>query len=965
MYKKATILIIVLLVATRIGYSQKIDWEPSFTNFSVNEGLPSSETYYVHQDRKGFIWICTDRGVVKYDGYRFKVFTKKDGLVDNVVFKVMEDYKGRIWFISYNNLLCYYENDKIRPYKFNAVIKKYRGRNYVPFSWVSIDKQDNLFFSVKKKPILKISKTGKSTVLNKNEPISYTKINGRWLFSSTPIIKIHEKIQLCYDGNKSWIDSRSSASDFAIDRQEIQQFGNTIYITNNSNVYSSKGDSCIVDFIVGTNKIGKDLWVETLKGVYFFENIEKKGLKSKPKQFLKQYAVTSVCKDNEGGYWFSTLENGVVYSPNLTILNSKFSDNPRENNLQDVYKNREVILVSNINGYYNFQSKKSLSKVARSYTNVIPFIGKTPFIATSDILNEQKKTGLVFFHFGFTNWCPESDTSVLISGSGVARVNIHGKKKMLHHPIVESEKFRHIKYQFKSVVLLPNKELYIADLKGLFKYTDGVFKPVTIFKQLKDTRIAALEYSNHWGLIIATSGKGIFIVRNEKVIKIIGEHNGLLSNHINRLYVDNENYLYVCSNKGVSRILFDGKTRYEIQNVTNFQGISASEVNACFKYDKTIYLATKGGLSKLDQSYNWINSSHTKQITVLDVFANGRRIGTRKNLIALDHRSKVIKIRLSTTNFKTKKRSPYKFRLSKNSSWIEGYSGEILLLNPAYEKFNIEIQYKNENGIWSKPYFLISVQISPPFYQTIWFFILVTICLLALVAFILARRIRAINRKNEIQRNMEHLEQKALLAQMNPHFIFNALNSIQSFLLYEENELAERYLLKLSQLIRMTLTNSRESEITIEKEIDALKKYLELEQMRFKNRFEFNFQLSLSASELSMFIPPMLVQPFAENSIIHGFKNLKGGGEITIRFLKIEGHLLFVEIIDNGVGFQSTLQKSDLEHKSYGTKITTERLDLFKQRYGGEFKYRMESNVDSDGNPIGTIVKMTIPVIQK
>ena len=213
---------------------------------------------------------------------------------------------------------------------------------------------------------------------------------------------------------------------------------------------------------------------------------------------------------------------------------------------------------------------------------------------------------------------------------------------------------------------------------------------------------------------------------------------------------------------------------------------------------------------------------------------------------------------------------------------------------------------------------------------------------------------------------MELLEQKALLAQMNPHFIFNALNSIQSFLLYNENELAERYLLKLSKLIRLTLTNSRETEITIQKEIESLQMYLELEQMRFKNRFEFHFEISLSKEELNRFVPPMLIQPFAENAILHGFKGLENGGRIELNFKQVKSNKLIVEIKDNGLGYANIKSNTkDSDHKSYGTQITSERLSLFKERYQSEFDFSIESLEDEKGNLQGTKVTVSIPVFSR
>jgi LytS/YehU family sensor histidine kinase len=256
--------------------------------------------------------------------------------------------------------------------------------------------------------------------------------------------------------------------------------------------------------------------------------------------------------------------------------------------------------------------------------------------------------------------------------------------------------------------------------------------------------------------------------------------------------------------------------------------------------------------------------------------------------------------------------------------------------------------------------------IYPPFYATNWFFSIIVVLIIVGGFLFFRRRLIVVQRKNELLRKVDNLEQKALLAQMNPHFIFNSLNSIQSFLLFNENELAERYLIKLSQLIRMTLTNSRESEITVQQEIDVLTKYLELEKMRFKDRFDFEMDIALSKEELNLFVPPMLIQPFIENSIIHGFKQLNQGGLINLSFKTIHDRKLIVEVTDNGLGYlKNKSNPKDSTHKSYGTQITSERLSLFKEKYDSEFDFSIEILKDENGNPKGTKVVISIPIFAK
>jgi len=242
---------------------------------------------------------------------------------------------------------------------------------------------------------------------------------------------------------------------------------------------------------------------------------------------------------------------------------------------------------------------------------------------------------------------------------------------------------------------------------------------------------------------------------------------------------------------------------------------------------------------------------------------------------------------------------------------------------------------------------------------------------LVMTSFLLAFtvfRIRAvqISKQRKYKRQIEKLEQKALLAQMNPHFIFNSLNSIQSFLVYNENDLAEKYLQMLSQLIRMTLNNSRESEVTIRQEIDVLKKYIELEKMRFKDRFDFEFIISLTHIDLQRYIPPMLIQPFVENAIIHGFKGLDRAGKLEVNFKELVENRLVVVVRDNGIGYDSkdkNLLASD--HKSYGMQITSERLSLYKEKYNTEFDFTVENLIDENGTSTGTEIIILIPVFNK
>ncbi|MBN3036531.1 MAG: tetratricopeptide repeat protein [Bacteroidales bacterium] len=231
------------------------------------------------------------------------------------------------------------------------------------------------------------------------------------------------------------------------------------------------------------------------------------------------------------------------------------------------------------------------------------------------------------------------------------------------------------------------------------------------------------------------------------------------------------------------------------------------------------------------------------------------------------------------------------------------------------------------------------------------------ILLMFLVGYVVFRNIRLKERQKAII-----LEQRMLRSQMNPHFIFNSLIAIQSYIYKKEPLQAGDYLAKFAELIRMILENSRAEFVLLEKELKMLNIYLELQSLRFENRFHYRIEVDPGIETEHIRIPPMLSQPFIENSIEHGFRNKKELGEISIRFFKKNGQLVF-ETEDNGIGREKSHEfRNEGTHRSMATSITRERLETFSRR--SKYKYCLEivDLKDGRGNPSGTRVRFTLPV---
>jgi tetratricopeptide (TPR) repeat protein len=215
----------------------------------------------------------------------------------------------------------------------------------------------------------------------------------------------------------------------------------------------------------------------------------------------------------------------------------------------------------------------------------------------------------------------------------------------------------------------------------------------------------------------------------------------------------------------------------------------------------------------------------------------------------------------------------------------------------------------------------------------------------------------------DFKQQLAEAETKALRAQMNPHFIFNSLNSINSFVMDQKHEIASDYLIKFSKLIRLILDNSRSETISIEKELETLKLYVVLEAARFDNKFKCVYHVAEDVDTNSIKIPPMLLQPFVENAIWHGLMQKEGNGTITIEIKMNNEEFLNVSIIDDGIGREKAaeLKSKSATHKSHGLKVTSQRIEMMNKLNSTGAKVHIVDLKDEQGNATGTKVELIIP----
>jgi sensor histidine kinase YesM len=219
-------------------------------------------------------------------------------------------------------------------------------------------------------------------------------------------------------------------------------------------------------------------------------------------------------------------------------------------------------------------------------------------------------------------------------------------------------------------------------------------------------------------------------------------------------------------------------------------------------------------------------------------------------------------------------------------------------------------------------------------------------------------------RESEFERKVSDAALNSLRSQMNPHFIFNCLNSIKLYAVENNQDAATGYLGKFSRLMRLVLENSKSDRITLKQEIETLQLYMEMEAMRFKEKLSYEINMADNVDMDYIEIPPMLIQPYVENAIWHGLMPKEDGGRIVV-FFTCQNNNLEITVTDNGVGRARAAElrsKSATAHKSFGMSITHQRIELINQMYKTNMSVIINDLHDGQGNATGTEIRINIPV---
>jgi ligand-binding sensor domain-containing protein len=456
-----------------------------------------------------------------------------------------------------------------------------------------------------------------------------------------------------------------------------------------------------------------------------------------------------------------------------------------------------------------------------------------------------------------------------------------------------------------------------------------------------------------------------------KQFELFNTKNGLSNEFLISNEVDIYGNIWVAHNAGISR--FDTAT----QTFTNYyesNGLKFREFNSNMRKmaDGNIYIGDQDLLIYFNPDQFRANQNipqvHINSVQVLnEPFDMIIDSVTHKKSLTLTYDQDLITVDFSVLNFTHPNETEFYFRLDEDSVWQQVNGGSVNLVRLSPGHYVLHVTGSNDSGLMNPTGDSLYINILPPYYQTWWFrFLLLTVA----VMIVLVIRHRGINRikreehlKTEFNKQLAQAETKALRSQMNPHFIFNSLNSINSFVMDQKHEIASDYLIKFSKLIRLILDNSRSETITIEKELETLKLYVILESARYDNKFKCIYNIAEDVNTNSIMIPPMLLQPFVENAIWHGLMQKKGEGTITIEIKKEDEEFLNISITDDGIGREKAaeLKSKSATHKSHGLKVTSQRIEMMNKLNSTGAQVKIFDLKDYNGFATGTKVELMIP----
>ncbi|MCB0584577.1 MAG: histidine kinase, partial [Phaeodactylibacter sp.] len=934
----------------------------NFRNYSVQEGLAQSRVNALLEDSRGYIWMGTEGGgLSRFDGRRFQNFTTREGLPGNYVTALHESADGLLW-IGTSNGLCRYDGLSFQPLhptlsaKINAIASRHPDSVWIgASSGLFLYTEDSI-------PPVQAGDAPVYCLLLENQRLWLGTDNGVYWYGAGKASRPE------MPGGLAQAQVRSIIQD-STGQIWIGTYGRGLYRYDGRFHLVYQGISNFILCLFQGSR-GR-LWAGTLdaglmnwapEGSTFEHLSEEDGLCSNH--------IRAIMESRWGDFWFGSADGGACQYSGQQFVRFTEEDGLPDNYIYAIASDTAGHIVTSCGGEGIARYNDTTFQLLPCPEGIISRAlivddsnrvwmgteGQGLFILSdSVVINLDKQHGLS------GNWIrafarePSGNIWVGTADGGLSRVRIDSFPDSLY---VQAFQKAEGLGDIRIFALLRDSigQLWYGTPSGLGRWAENghpIF--LTTNEGLPRGNIRCLAQDSTGHIWVGTAGGGIARVQCSGGSCRAYPAEGLTSNNVYLIACGPDGQLWVGSQLGLDRLTLDAEGNVkEIRHFGRAEGFAGIETaqNAVLKDKKgNLWFGTVNGLMQYNPQYSFSNTTppvlHFTAIRLfyepLEKTAYAGLLGPwhqLKDSLVLPYNQNHLEFEFLGINHPNPEKVSYQWRLlGQETEWSPpSPRNNVTYSNLAPGTYTFQARAYNEDGVPTPIPLEASFTIEPPFWET-WWFRTTSIGSLALLIILsvwwqisrIRRQARLEKERLEMEKHLLELEQKALQLQMNPHFIFNALNAIQSLIVQQDQAIARRLLAQFARLMRAILYNSRKELVTLEEELAVLRNYLDLESHIRGGLFGYDIHLGPGVEEEDVMIPPMLLQPFLENAIRHGIAPLGKKGRIELAFQQ-KGPILEITIRDNGIGIEeSRRRKKDSSHQSTALQAIRERLEVLSR----------------------------------
>lgn len=943
--------------------------KPFYRKISYLDGLPSGSVFNLHNGNDGYLYLATTIGLIKYNGVQFQTLPFKNAL-STAVSDIRETKNGKIYCRNFSNQVFRLVGDTLQSIQ--EIDYLFSSKNNLS---AITTQSNNLWIATSKGVYTLNQKFDIDTIINnsflsKDEEILDIRFNEAnneiGVLSTIKLYKIKDgniKTQNLSGGNKRLVVHNGKY--YYNFRSEV----NEVWNLENEKFNSSKNlKSTVFYHLVSTNEF---LWLCTTNGLFMLDT--KNNLIKNP--LIKSGRISDVITDHEGNYWVSTLDEGIYFIPNLFINLFDFNaelDNLNINYLRITALEEDKLLVgSNYGQLYEIDTSGNaiLEYFSnRSYpTEFIYYDKPTKRILTSQGVFNRNQTKIKKSLYLGKDIYPDNKGNFILSTFNQALLMNRDLKNEPNFQTPLLSKGFYSKYEIPMIYLYNQRTRVGIFSEKYQKYylssaTEGLLSIDTLGNVAKimfqdSIQISVAKFLKHNNEIWLASGNlGILKLEGDKIIKQYDSNSGLSSNSVKSFCFANDNF-WVVTTKGINQINLKNE---EVSNLSPSFYLKNFNINDIATSHNNLWLATNVGVFKIP--FRELKPNFKTKLFFKEILVNKQPSTSKK----IKYKDNNISFLFDAILFQSMGQHNFQYRLlGFDNQWIEKSARENRLdfLNLKYGNYTLELKvvladYESETIEYT-------FTILKPFWLKGWF-IALAITIFLIILFFVYQAAKQITRKEElIHRKLALSQLTALRSQMNPHFMFNVLNSVQGLIYSNQKSKASDYLGKFSDLMRKILDSSDKSKIDLKEEVETLKLYIELEAERFDDDFEYTINSNEQLFNMDIKIPSMIIQPYIENAIKHGLLHKKGIKKLELDFsLSKNNNYLNITIEDNGIGREASMEinKNKQKHKSFATKAIDRRIELLNKQMIKPIELKIiDYTLDKDFKT-GTKIILKIPI---